>query len=74
MNSKIQYILARNKEKLEEKIKTYEEKLNSNSNSKPNSGKFKKDSRADEIIEDIKIKMTTLPKMPKSAMKSPINV
>ena len=51
---KSQYILARSKEKLEEKIKIFKEKLNSNSNS----GKFKKDPRADEIIKDIKGGMT----------------
>ena len=51
---KSQYILARSKEKLEEKIKIFKEKLNSNSNS----GKFKKDPRADEIIKDIKSGMT----------------
>ena len=46
---KNQYILARDKEKLEEKIKTYEEKINSNSSY----GKFKKNPRLDEIIKDI---------------------
>ena len=51
---KSQYILARSKEKLEEKIKIFKEKLNSNSNS----GRFKKDPRADKIIEDIKGGMT----------------
>ena len=51
---KSQYILARSKEKLEEKIKTYKEKLNSNSSD----GRFKKDPRADEIIKDIKGGMT----------------
>lgn len=50
MICKKQYILARTKEKLEEKIKTYEEKLNSNSSY----GKFKKEPSEDEIIEDIK--------------------
>lgn len=59
---KSQYILARSKEKLEEKIKTYEENLNSKpSNGKKensNSGRFKKDPRADEIIKDIKGGMT----------------
>ena len=46
---KNQYILARSKEQLEEKIKTYKEKLNSNSSY----GKFKKNPRLDEIIKDI---------------------
>ena len=46
---KNQYILARDKEKLEEKIKTYEEKINSNSSY----GKFEKNPRLDEIIKDI---------------------
>ena len=41
MTCKKQYILARSKEKLEEKIKTYEEKLNSNSSD----GEFKKESQ-----------------------------
>ena len=51
---KSQYILARSKEKLEEKINFFKEKLNS----KSSDGKFKKDPRADEIIKDIKGGMT----------------
>ena len=70
MICKKRYILARSKEKLEENIKIFKENLNSNSsdgkskkrksysNSKPNSGRFKKDPRADEIIKDIKGGMT----------------
>lgn len=58
MICKKQYILARSKEKLEEKIKTYEEKLNSNPSY--SFGKFEKNPRADEIIKDIKRGMTCL--------------
>ena len=67
---KKRYVLARSKEKLEENIKFFKEnpisnssdgkskKRKSYSNSKPNSGRFKKDPRADEIIKDIKQGMT----------------
>ena len=55
---KKRYVLARSKEKLEENIKFFKENPISNSNSKPNSGRFKKDPRADKIIEDIKGGMT----------------
>ena len=53
---KKRYVLARSKEKLEENIKFFKENPISNSNS--NSGRFKKDPRADEIIKDIKGGMT----------------
>ena len=54
MTCKKQYILARSKEKLEEKINIFKENLNT----KSSDGRFKKDSRADEIIKDIKQGMT----------------